>query len=139
MSKNSRFTFALVEEVYQFLLSVDKTTIREIREKYDIGSNTTVYRCFSLIASIYNVTPVSEKGCCGGTYIDKADKNRVILSKDEQDAVSVVLDDKTQKLWIRREMFSVLYRIGNPKEARNVLDRNRYILAMDGDGPEHAG
>lgn len=130
MNKNQE-ALTKVMELYEFLLSVDVTNYRQIKEKFDIGSNHTVRKYLDLIQYIFNVTVETSTGVGGGTRISRSESARVHLPVDQQYAVTVVLENESVELWIRKEMYKILYHIGNKNVAAGYLEKYKYILSGD--------
>ena len=120
-----------IMELYEFLLSVDVTTYRQIKEKFNIGSNHTVRKYLDLIQYIFNVTVETSSGVGGGTRIKRSESARVHLTTDQQCAVTAVLENESVDLWIRKEMYKILFSIGNKSVAATYLEDYKYILSVN--------
>ena len=120
-----------IMELYEFLLSVDVTTYRQIKEKFNIGSNHTVRKYLDLIQYIFNVTVETSSGIGGGTRIKRSESARVNLTTDQQCAVTAVLENESVDLWIRKEMYKILFSIGNKSVAATYLEDYKYILSVN--------
>ena len=120
-----------IMELYEFLLSVDVTTYRQIKEKFNIGSNHTVRKYLDLIQYIFNVTVETSSGVGGGTRIKRSESARVHLTTDQQCAVTAVLENESVDLWIRKEMYKILFSIGNKSVAAKYLEDYKYILSVN--------
>ncbi len=97
MKKNQE-ALTKIMELYEFLLSVDVTTYRQIKEKFNIGSNHTVRKYLDLIQYIFNVTVETSSGVGGGTRIKRSESAHVHLTTDQQCAVTAVLEDESIEL-----------------------------------------
>lgn len=55
-----------IRELYVFLLSVDKTSYKEITDVFGIVHAYTIRKYFDLIEELYNVSIVTDAGRYGG-------------------------------------------------------------------------
>ena len=120
-----------IMELYEFLLSVDVTTYRQIKEKFNIGSNHTVRKYLDLIQYMFNVTVETSSGVGGGTRIKRSESARVHLTTDQQCAVTAVLENESIDLWIRKEMYKILFGIGNKTVAATYLEDYKCLLSVN--------
>ena len=130
MKKNQE-ALTKIMKLYEFLLSVDVTTYRQIKEKFNIGSNHTVRKYLDLIQYIFNVTVETSSGVGGGIRIKRSESAHVHLTTEQQRAVTAVLEDESIELWIREEMYKILFHIGNKTVAATYLEDYKYILSVN--------
>lgn len=120
-----------IMELYGFLISVDKTTYAEIRSKFGIGSDSTVRKYLDLIQYIFNVNVKTSTGVGGGTMIKRIESALIHLSTEQQRAVTAVLQNEALELWIRKEMYKILFDLGNMRTAASYLEKYKSIMSTD--------
>ncbi|SEG41746.1 hypothetical protein SAMN04487934_1297 [Eubacterium ruminantium] len=114
-----------IRELYVFLLSVDKTSYKEITDVFGIVHAYTIRKYFDLIEELYNVSIVTDAGRYGGTKIYKRGGN-VRLGKEEERALMALLEgDYKLTPKMKKSLYSILYRLGGSEETEEFLKKIR--------------
>ncbi|MBQ9199035.1 MAG: hypothetical protein IJ224_10350 [Lachnospiraceae bacterium] len=110
-----------IEEIFEYMISVEQTSYKEIREKFFIKSDGTVRRYFDWIEEMFNVTIKTTYGNGGGSRICKTSAAMTHLTKDEEEMLMayILCDDTPIK--DKKMMYAMLVRIGNPETINKFI------------------
>ena len=116
-----------VIELYNYMISVDQTSYREIRQHFGIASNDTVQQYLGYLEYLFDLEVISKPGRGGGTCVRKKSA-KIYLKPWIIDEVKNVLANETEKTETRQAMYTILYDCCDEKSNREILQKYSSLM-----------